>query len=132
MYKVVLFATIMTYSIVVSQSFMYMLFLKNTQMALDGKTYTDVRQLIDANMMGTFKYVMSAALLLSLLLAVMNIKSPLSVRFITALATSIALLVDAILTLKGSVPINEIINSWAPAAFPDNWKEIRIQWFTVF
>ncbi len=132
MNKIILIITILIYSVVVSQSFMYMLSLKNTQMALGGGSYTEVRQLIDANMMTVFKYVMYAALLFSLILAVINARSPKSLQFVTAVIAFTALVLDAILTLKGNVPLNEIINSWAPANFPANWKEIRNQWFIVF
>ncbi len=132
MNKIILILTIVVYSVVVSQSFMYMLSLKNTQMALGGSSYTEVRQLIDANMMSVFKYVMYAALLLSFGHAAIHARSPRSLQFITSAVAFIALVVDAILTLKGNVPLNEIINSWAPGNFPENWKEIRNQWFVIF
>lgn len=130
--KIILFLTLLSYSAIVSQSFMYILSLKNTQLALSGGSYTELRQLIDANMRGTFKYVLYAALLTNLLLVIVNIKSPSSLLFITAAIALVALIADILLTVKGSLPLNDIINNWSPEHFPDNWKEIRQEWFRVF
>lgn len=130
--KIILLITLLSYSIIVSQSFMYILSLKNTQMALGGSSYTEVRQLIDANMRGFFKYVVYAALLFSLLLVIVNSNAPTGVQFISAALAFIALTADVLLTVKGNMPINDIINGWAPGNFPDNWKEIRQDWFRIF
>ena len=130
--KITLFATLLAYSFIVSQSFMYILALKDTQLALGGSSYTEVRQLIDANMRSTFKYPVYAALLTSLLLVIVNLKTPLSISFITASIAFIAIVVDTILTLKGNLPLNDIINSWSPTNYPANWKDIRQQWLTIF
>ena len=130
--KIILLLTLIAYSVVVSQPFMYILALKNTQLALGGSSYTEVRQLIDANMRDTFKYVVYAVLLANLALVIVNLKAPLSVPFITALIAFIALIVDILLMVKGSMPLNEVINTWSPENYPVNWKDIRQQWFTVF
>jgi hypothetical protein len=130
--KIILFLTLLSYSVIISQSFMYMLSLKNTQLALGGGSYTELRQLIDANMRGTFKYVLYAALLTNLLLVIVNIQRPSSMLFITAAIALLALIADILLTVKGSLPLNDIINNWSPEHFPDNWKEIRNDWFRVF
>lgn len=132
MNKIILFATVLFYSVVVSQSFMYMLSLKNTQLALSGSAYTEVRQLTDASMNTLFRYVMYVAILLTLLHVVSNIKAPTSLMFITAVIALIALVVDGIITLKGNVPINQVIDNWSPADLPANWKDVRQSWFNVF
>jgi len=28
--------------------------------------------------------------------------------------------------------VNDIINGWAPGNYPDNWKEVRQEWFNIF
>lgn len=132
MNKTILLFTLIAYSVVVSQSFMYMLSLKNTQLALNASAYTQVRQLIDANMNSVFRYVMYAAIVLNLVYVIMNIKSPTSVVFITAAISFVALIIDGVITLKGNVPINEIINSWSPTDVPTNWKDVRQAWLDVF
>lgn len=131
MNRVILFLTLISYSFVVSQSLMYILALKNTQLALGGSTYVEVRQLIDANMKDTFKYAIYSALLFSLLLVLVNLKSPTSLVFIMASIGFLALIVDVAIMIKGNMPLNTIINTWSPENYPANWKEIRQAWFSA-
>lgn len=130
--KIILFISLITYSVIVSQSFMYMLALKNTQLALNGSSYTEVRQLIDANMRNVLTWFIYAALLSNLLLLIVSFKSS-SWLFVLAVGIALlALIADIILTLKGNLPINDIINSWSPQHFPENWQDIRQQWFQIY
>lgn len=131
-HKIVLFITLLSYTILASQAFMYILALKNTQMALDGNAYTQVRQLIDANMRSSLKYVIFAALIANLWLVILNSGATGSWGFITAAIGFLLLVADIILTLKGNVPLNNIINSWAPANPPADWRNIRDAWFGIF
>jgi len=130
--KITLLVTILFYSVIVSQSFMYILSLKNTQLALGGGSYTELRQLIDANMRHNFKYVIYLTLFANLLLVILNSKTPSGLMFITAAIALVALVIDVLLTLKGNVPVNDIINSWSTESYPDNWREVRDKWFTIF
>jgi hypothetical protein len=131
-HKIVLFITLLSYTVLASQAFMYILALKNTQMALDGYAYTQVRQLIDANMQAILKYVIYAALAANLLLVILSGRTPGSVEFITALIALLLLITDILLTLKGNVPLNQIINSWTPTNPPADWRDIRDNWFRIF
>ena len=131
MNKTILFFALLSYSVIVSQSFMYILSLKNVQLALGGESYVELRQLIDANMKSTFGYVTYAALLSGLLLLIVNVKAPGSLAFITAAIALVALITDILLMLKGSMPLNEVINSWSPNDYPAGWTSIRQQWFDV-
>jgi hypothetical protein len=130
--KIILLITMLAYSIIVSQSFMYILALKYVQLNLEFNTYTEIRKLIDLSMRANFKYVIYAALLSNLLLVIINIKNPNSLIFITSTISLVALIADILLTLKGNLPINDIINTWSSDNYPKNWSEIRMQWFNVF
>jgi uncharacterized membrane protein len=130
--QIIFFFTLITYSIIVSQSFMYILALKDVQLKLEGGSYTELRKLIDTSMRSNFKYVIYAALLFSLLLVVMNIKNPGSLGFFTATIAFVALVADTLLTVKGNLPINDIINSWTPDNIPANWADYRTKWFDIF
>jgi hypothetical protein len=111
---------------------MYILALKNVQLNLDANAYTQVRKLIDVSMRSNFKYVIYAAMLGNLLLVVSTVKSPASVLFIAATVAFVALVVDTLLTVKGNLPINNIINSWEPGSAPTNWADYRAKWFAIF
>lgn len=130
--NIVLLLTLLAYSIIVSQSFMYILALKNVQFSLEAKPYIELRKLIDTSMRGNFKYVIYAALLANLLLVITTIKNPGSLLFITAALAFICLIADTLLTVKGNLPVNDIINTWTADSFPANWETYRTKWFNIF
>ena len=111
---------------------MYILSLKNVQLDLQANSYTEIRKLIDASMRSNFKYVIYGALFFTLLLLINNIKTPGSLLFITTAIVFIALIIDTTLTLKGNLPINDVINTWNHDNIPSNWAEYRTKWFNVF
>jgi hypothetical protein len=111
---------------------MYILALKNVQSNLDASSFTQFRQLVDTAMRSTFKYAIYAALICNLLLVFSNIKSPGSLMFITALIAVVALSVDIALTLKGNLPVNDIINTWTFGNYPPNWTDYCDKWFMIF
>ncbi len=44
----------------------------------------------------------------------------------------LALVAEILLTLKGNLPVNDVINSWTPGQVPANWESIRDKWFNIF
>ena len=130
--KIIFFFTLLTYSIIVSQSFMYILALKDVQLNLEAGPYTQIRKRIDSSMRGNFKYVIYAALLFNLLLVILNVKNPGSLAFITAAIAFVALVADTLLTVKGNLPINDMINTWTADNYPVNWADYRTKWFNIF
>lgn len=132
LHKIIFLSTLLTYSIVVSQPFMYILALKRTQMNLEANAYLELRKQLDAGMRANFTYVVYAALLSNLLWVLLTIAHPTSLLFVTALIAFIALLADTLLTLKGNMPINAIINTWTADRYPENWAEYRSKWLNLF
>ena len=130
--KIILLITLLAYSIIVSQSFMYILALKYVQLNLEFNTYTEIRKLIDLSMRANFKYVVYTALLSDLALVITTIKSPGSLQFIMAVIAFVALIADTLITVKGNLPINDIINSWSSNSCPANWADYRARWFHLF
>jgi hypothetical protein len=130
--RIIFLLTLLAYSIIVSQSFMYILSLRQVQLSLDADPYTALRKLTDTGMRGNFKYVVYAALLTSLALVIVNIKNPGGLVFITAAIAFAALVIDTVLTLKGNLPINDVINTWSAGNIPSNWTEYRTKWFEIF
>ncbi len=130
--KIILLFTLLAYSIIVSQSFMYILALKQVQLGLDANAYTQLRKLIDTSMRSNFKYVIYAAMLTNLLLVITTAKNPGSLLFITAAIAFVALIADTLLTVKGNLPINDIINTWSADNTPTDWAYYRDKWFGIF
>jgi len=111
---------------------MYILALKKVQLNLEAKPYIELRKLIDINMRSNFKYVIYAALLANLMLVILTGNNPGNLVFITATIAFVALVADILLTVKGNLPINAIINKWPDDSYPANWTEYRKQWFHIF
>ncbi len=130
--KIIYTITVIAYAMIVSQSFMYILSLKQVQLSLNVDTYTEIRKLTDISMRANFKYVIYATLLANLLLLTTNIKTPTSMIFIFSAIAFVALIAEILLTLKGSLPINDIINTWSPGNYPANWEVVREKWFAVY
>lgn len=130
--KIIFTITLLAYAMIASQAFMYILSLKQVQLSLGATAYTEIRKLIDLSMRASFKYVIYAALLANVLLVIATIKTPGSLVFIAATIALLALVAEITLTLKGNLPINDIINTWDANTIPANWETIRAKWFTVF
>jgi uncharacterized membrane protein len=130
--KITLLITLLAYSMIVSQSFMYILSLKRTQLNLGANAFIEFRKLIDANMRRNFRYPVYASLLANLLLLLLTINDPGSTIFITTAIAFVALLVDTIITVKGNLPVNDIINTWSPDNYPANWTDYRLKWLQLF
>lgn len=130
--KIIYTITLLAYAMIASQAFMYILSLKQVQLNLNASSYTEIRKLIDISMRASFKYVIYAALLANVLLVITTLKTPTSLVFITATIALLALVAEIVLTLKGNLPINDIINTWSADTIPSNWTELRNKWFTIF
>lgn len=130
--KIIFTIALLAYAMIASQAFMYILSLKQVQLNLAGNAYTEIRKLIDSSMRVSFRYVIYAALLANVLLVIITAKTPSSLVFITASIALLALVAEIVLTLKGNLPINDVINTWSADAIPANWATFRYKWFTVF
>ena len=130
--QIILFLTLMVYSVIVSQSLMYLLSLKHAQLNLDAHAYIALRKHIDYAMNRTFRYVVYVALFVNLLLVVFTFNEPGSKLFIAALISFVCLVVDVILAVKGNLPINAKINTWTDTSYPENWQEARNEWLRFF
>ena len=128
----ILYATLLLYSIIVSQSFSYLIFLRNVQQAMEGGEYIRFRQQTDKNFRAKFSKLTLAALIanaLLLLAACLDGKFNLS---IAAFIAWTALLADTLLALTGNQPINKKINKWTTEKYPGNWRSYRSEWLKFF
>ena len=130
--KIIFTIALLAYAMIASQAFMYILSLKQVQLNLGANAYTEIRKLTDTSMRASFKYVIYAALLANVLLVIGTAKTPNSLAFISATIALVALITEILLTLKGNLPINDVINTWSTDNLPANWAAIREKWFTIF
>ena len=130
--KIVLFITLLLYTIIVSQSWSYIISLRNVQQHLEAPAYIAFRQLTDKNFNAKFRYVIYASLLANLVLLILCGIQFSGLLFTGAVISFTALLTDTFIAVKGNVPINKIINTWTPEQYPSNWAGYRNTWLRIF
>ena len=130
--KIILLLTILSYSAIVGQSFMYIIALKNVQHKMAAASYIELRKLMDAAFRVKYKFAVYAALLSNLVLLVMISKTYWSIFFVTSCLAFFALIIDTVLSVKGNVPINKEINTWTTNTYPADWADYRTEWLQIF
>ena len=130
--KILIFLNLLVYSVIVSQSFMYMIAMRNVQESMGAASYIELRKLLDRNFLKKFKPVVYSALVLGLALVAAAAFQSSGVLLAGSIVAFAGLLIDVLLILKGDMPINRIINSWTLETFPANWVEYRSKWLYWF
>ena len=130
--KITLFITLLLYSFVISQSFFYILAMSRVSKSMQAATYIESRQLLDKNLQSSLSLVYYLALAVSIALTSFCVINPSGILFSCSVISLISLTIDIILSLKGNVPLNKIINTWTTSDYPANWKEFRSKWFQIY
>jgi len=111
---------------------MYILALRDTQLNLDAVPYIQIRKLLDRNMQVKFRYATYAALVTSLVLIPIAFVNGSLLLVMCSLTAFIMLVADAIITVKGNLPINATINAWTNDNYPANWPAVRAKWLQFY
>ena len=130
--KITLFITMLLYAAVISQSFFYMLAMSNVSKTMNATAYIQTRQLLDKNLKTSLPAVYYATLLASIALTAFCVTNPSGILFLASIISLLALVADIVLTLKGNVPLNKIINSWNECEYPADWDRYRAKWLAVY
>lgn len=130
--SILYFVNILLYTIVTSQSFMYLIALKDVQLNLQADQYIAIRKLIDKNFRAKYGKLIYGLLITSTLQFVYCSVQPDSLQFFTSLFAWLMLVTDILLAVQGNIPINNTINTWEASNPPANWKAVRTQWFKVY
>ena len=130
--KITLFITLLMYAVVISQSIFYILAMAGTMKRMQAETYIETRNLLTPKLETPLQIVYYTALSASVLLTAFCVVNPNGLLFITSAIAFVALLTDALLAVKGNIPLNKFINSWTSGNYPQNWKQYRAQWFTLY
>ena len=130
--KILLVLNLFIYSVIVGQSFMYIIALRNVQESMGAASYIELRKLLDRNFLKKFKPVVYSALILGLALVVVSLFQASALLIAGSSIAFAGLVIDVVLILKGDMPINRIINSWTLETFPKNWVDYRSKWLYWF
>lgn len=130
--NIIIFVNLLAYSFIVSQSFSYIIALWNVQQSMNATTYIELRKLPDKNFRKKFSVVIYISLVSSTMLTVLCSVEPTCLLFISSAIAWIALIIDTLLTIKGNIPTNTIINSRSNDNYPVDWKLYRNKWLFIF
>lgn len=130
--KYLLFINLLISSIVVSQAFSYIIALRNVQENLQAPAYIELRHLTDSNFRRKYPYVVYASLVSGTLLMVWCAMNMQSLLFIMASLAWICTVADILLTVKGNMPINNLVNTWQTTQYPADWQQYRDRWLQIF
>jgi len=130
--KITLFTTLLLYAFVISQSFFYILAMSRVTKSMQAVTYIESRQLLDKNLQSSLSLVYYLALASSIALTAFCVINPSGILFVCSVVSLVSLIIDVVLTLRGNVPLNKIINTWTASNYPADWKEYRSKWFSVY
>lgn len=130
--NIIIFLTLLAYSFLVSQSFLYIIALHNVQTNMEAVSYIELRKLLDRNFRKKYSIVVYSSLISTTLLTFLCSAEPTGILFISAAIALAALIIDTLLTVKGNMPINKIINTWSKDNYPADWKLYRKKWLSVF
>jgi uncharacterized membrane protein len=126
--KILLLLNLFVYAVVVGQSFLYIVALRNVQESMEAPAYIELRKLLDRNFLQKFKPVMYLSLLLNLVSVISFLFQTSFILQTGAVIAFVAIVADALLASKGNMPINKIINTWTAESYPANWKDYRSKW----
>ena len=130
--KITLFITLVMYALVISQSFFYILAMTSTLKKMQVSTYIETRNLLTNTLDVPLRWVYYITMAATVLLIAFCVVNPSGPLFICATIALVALLADALLAVKGNIPLNKFISSWTSANYPPNWKQYQSKWFTLY
>jgi hypothetical protein len=130
--QLLVFVTLLCYTVVVSQSFSYIIAIKNVHENLSAEEYIVTRKLTDRNFRAKFKYVFYATLISSTLLCIVSAVEGSALLITGAIVAWVCFVLDAYFMVKGNLPINAMINNWEIGNYPADWKTYRKKWLDVF
>lgn len=130
--NIIAFITLIAYSSLVSQSFMYLIALRNVQKNAGAEMYIELRHLLDKNFRARFRYPFYSTLISTTLLLIFSACSHGGLLMIGSIVAWLGIVCDTVLMMKGNMPINQLINSWTKDQYPADWQVYRDHWLHIF
>jgi hypothetical protein len=119
-----------SYLLVTSQVLFYLFILSDALKAISLDSFFEQRKAIDSLMHGRFKLMYYSCLAISVVTVLVAASNPSSSFFISSLIALILLIVDLVITMKGSLPLNAIAHTYAPGSDSLKWEILRTEWLT--
>lgn len=131
-YNFAYFITLLFFSVAVSQPLFYWIALTGASRQLSAPAYIELRNRIDDQMRSRGPAMYYGTLAACLLLAGLSFTQDNPVLRAASFMALLCLFTDIALMMKGNVPINDVIQKWAPDSYPDDWQDYRDRWLKIF
>jgi hypothetical protein len=125
-------ATLLAYTLVMSQPLFFAFALGRASLALSGPAYVELRQRINAAITKPLVVVYALTFLACLAVAALAAREGAMTTAAGVGLAALTLAVDLTLAAKGNVPLNAEMNRWDAAAPPADWATKRAAWHRVF
>ena len=125
-------ATLLAYTLVMSQPLFFAFALGRASLALSGPAYAELRQRINAAITKPLVIVYALTFVACLTVAALAAKDGATTTAAGVGLAALTLVADLGLAVKGNVPLNAAMNQWDPAALPLDWATKRAAWHRVF
>lgn len=125
-------ATLLLYTLVMSQPLFFAFALGRVSLALTGPAYAELRQRINGAITRPLVVVYALTFVGCAAVASVALRDgAMGIASGVGLAAA-TLLVDLALASKGNVPLNSAMNQWDPNALPADWATTRAAWHRIF
>lgn len=132
MLDLALLVTLGLFAFVVSQPLFYWVALGRASTALSAPAYVELRQRINAVMNQRFPRLYGAAAVSAVVVLGLAVAEGASLVAVTTVVAIVGLVVDAVLAIRRNVPINAMMDGWAPGDVPADWEVHRARWSAAF
>ena len=132
MMRITVIASLLAYSLVVSQPLAYLVFLGSAQRALSPAAYIELRQRINPVMNRRVPVIYLSAVAAVVLLLVLSLRIQSWSHRITAAIALLCLVADIFFMLRENAPLNGVMDRWSTTSYPEDWERYRARWFEIF
>jgi hypothetical protein len=132
MIKLAMLVNLVMFAIVASQPLFYAVALRHASRALSAPAYIELRNAINVVMERRVPAVYLGTLTTGVGVLGLSLRDGERWLGATSAVALAALLADAVIMLRGSVPINRVIDTWTPTQYPADWESHRSRWMAVF
>jgi hypothetical protein len=125
-------ASLIAYSLVVSQPLFYLVALGRAQRQLSAAAYIELRQRINPVMTKRLPMIYLSALATGLLVLGLAWRARDWTRVAAASIALVCLILDVVFMMRENVPINGAMDRWSVTNYPADWESYRTKWFEIF
>jgi hypothetical protein len=120
------------FSIIAGQSFFYLIGGREAIRLLSAPAFIEQRKITDRIIAGRLRITYILALMLSLVLISIWLIRGGAFPTIFIVLSTLCLIIDLSIAVRGNIPLNREIQTWATSQYPANWNRIRSRWLRFF